>query len=273
MKTLKTFKDIKCFIDKYSLRSFNNDKSVLKYLEYFDLKRQFFDQKSRNVKNLYKPDFNDLARLHYLILKRKPFNFLEFGSGYSSLIISHAMRILDENFTDFVRENFLISNPFKVYSLEESKYFQKVSTERIKNPYKKYSKIIHSNVRLDIYNGKFATFYEKFPNILPDIIYVDGPSPFSCKKKIDGFSMYDNFRMPMSADILRLEFFLEPGCLVLFDGRAANARFFKSQSKRSWKYLYDPIGDVHFFELNEKSLGLRNSQKLKFCLDNKYLIK
>ena len=99
------------------------------------------------------------------------------------------------------------------------------------------------------------------------------PHLFSCKKKIDGFSMNDNLRMPMSADILRLEFFLEPGCLLLFDGRAANVRFFQSQTKRSWKYFHDTIGDIHFFELNEKSLGPRNSHKLKFCLNNKYLIK
>ena len=46
MKTLKTFKNIKYFIDKYSIKSFNNDKSVLKYLQYFDLNKQFFDQKS-----------------------------------------------------------------------------------------------------------------------------------------------------------------------------------------------------------------------------------
>ena len=118
-----------------------------------------------------------------MILKRKAFNFLEFGSGYSSLIVAHAMRILDENFSSYVKDNFLIPDPFKVYSLEESKYFQKVSKERIKDPYKKYSNIIHSNVRLDIYNGKFATFYEKFPNIYLTLFMLMDPHLFLVKKK------------------------------------------------------------------------------------------
>lgn len=273
MKNLITFKDISNYIKKFSLSSFNNSKSVKKYLDYFELNEILIEKPSKKNKEVYQPNFNDLARLHYLILKRKPFNVLEFGSGYSSLVMSHAMYLLYKYFFDHVKNNFFINNPFKVYSLEESTFFQKVSSRRIKSPYKDRSKIIQSNVRLDIFNGKFSTFYENLPNILPDIIYVDGPSPFSCKDTMDGFSMFDKFRMPMSADILRFEFFLEPGCLVLFDGRSANVRFFRSQTKRSWKYLYDSAGDIHIFELNEKSLGNKNSRKLKFCTGNEPLIK
>ena len=78
--------------------------------------------------------------------------------------------------------------------------------------------------------------------------------------------------MPMSADILRFEFFLEPGTLILVDGRTANARFLKSYLRRGWNYKHDSIGDVHYFELNEDPLGKYNKLKLEFCLDNDWLI-
>lgn len=270
---LRFMNNLKKILNKYSLKSFNNKKKVFDYFQCFDLHKLVNEEDKKKGIKPCGPDFNDLARLHYLVLLRKPFNVLEFGSGYSSLVMSHAMNLLYETFYNFVKKNFSIDNPFKVYSVEEDKYFQKVSSNRIKNPYRKRSVIFQSNIRLDLYNGKFATFYESLPNILPDLIYVDGPAPLYCKNSIDGFSMNSNLRMPMSADILRFEFFLEPGALIVFDGRSANAKFFKAQTQRCWKHLYDSIGDVHIFELNEKSLGPKNKKKLEFCIENNFLIK
>ena len=76
----------------------------------------------------------------------------------------------------------------------------------------------------------------------------------------------------MSADILRFEFFLEPGTLILIDGRTANARFLKAYLRRNWAYLHDPAGDIHYFELQEEPLGPFNKAKLDFCLNGKWLL-
>ena len=70
--------------------------------------------------------------------------------------------------------------------------------------------------------------------------------------------------MPMSADILRVEFFLEPGTLILVDGRTANVRFLKSYLRRNCAYLHDPIGDIHYVELQEEPLGPFNQLNLAF---------
>lgn len=39
-----------------------------------------------------KPKWDDLARLYYLVRERKPFEILEFGSGFSTLVMSEALK-------------------------------------------------------------------------------------------------------------------------------------------------------------------------------------
>ena len=53
------------------------------------------------IKNYKKPhefEMDDLCRLHWLVLKKKTFNILEFGSGFSTFFIAHACNILSMNF-------------------------------------------------------------------------------------------------------------------------------------------------------------------------------
>ena len=62
----------------------------------------------------------------------------------------------------------------------------------------------------------------------------------------------------MSCDILKFEHFLTPGTIIITDGRAANARFLKTNLQRDWKYLY----------LKESTLGKYNSKQLSFYFKN-----
>jgi len=56
---------------------------------------------------------------------------------------------------------------------------------------------------------------------------------------ISGWSTYHKDMMPMSADVLRIGHFLAPWTIIVFDGRAANARFVKSNLQRGWSYKYE----------------------------------
>lgn len=38
------------------------------------------------------PDFKDLARLYKLVIDRKPFSILEFGSGFSTIVMASALK-------------------------------------------------------------------------------------------------------------------------------------------------------------------------------------
>ena len=80
---------------------------------------------------------------------------------------------------------------------------------------------------MNMFNNRVCTYYDPIPNICPDLIYLDGPDQFSPEKDIRGISTRHQDRMPMSGDILTFEHFLQPGTLIIVDGRTANARFLK----------------------------------------------
>ena len=70
--------------------------------------------------------------------------------------------------------------------------------------------------------------------------------------------------MPMSCDILKLEFFYTPGTIIVCDGRAANAKFLLSHFKRKWKYNFDKKKDQHIFCLVDDILGKYNKRQVEF---------
>ena len=76
----------------------------------------------------------------------------------------------------------------------------------------------------------------------------------------------------MSADMLRLEFFVEPGGLIMMDGRGANARLLRAYLRRQWSYAYEPAADAHFFELNDDPADPQNRKKLDFCIGGDWLL-
>ena len=116
----KTFKEISNFISEFSVSSFNKEDMVIKYLKYFSIEKLCFklseDNKDYSFSKLdrtvsekeikpYEPEYNDLCRLHYLILKRKTLTVLEFGSGFSTSVIAHALSILKEYFNEWAIKN------------------------------------------------------------------------------------------------------------------------------------------------------------------------
>ena len=117
---------------------------------------------------------------------------------------------------------------------------------------------------MSTFNDRICTFYKSLPNINPDFIYVDGPDQFNIKSEVAGWSTRHKDIMPMTGDLLRIEHFLTPGTIIVFDGRAANARFFKSNIQRNWNYQYDSMYDQHIFNLNEEPLGRFNKKQLEF---------
>ncbi|HVW63730.1 MAG TPA: hypothetical protein VHB01_01855 [Nitrosospira sp.] len=220
----------------------------------------------------FEPQYDDLCRLHWIALSRKAINILELGSGYSTAVLADAMRILHEHFGRWARKSVRSDNPFHAYSVEEEQRFLEITHSRLGPELQTFATVSRSSVEVLIHDNRIASIYTKLPNISPDFIYIDGPSQFATTQEIHGFSFNSKARMPMSADILRWEFFLEPGTLILMDGRTANARFLKSYLRRNWAYLHDSIGDIHYFELQEEPLGPFNKLKLEFCLNGNWLI-
>ncbi len=213
------------------------------------------------------PELNKLYFLHQFILLNKRINILEFGSGWSSVIFSHALNKNKNKYKNIVNNKIRRVDPFKLKIIETYKKFIRYSETKLKknlgSKIKNY-KFLLSKVQMTNYNGNICTEYLKLPLYSPDFIYLDGPDQRNVLKEINGITTnYTDF-FPMSCDILKVEFFLTPGTILIVDGRGANADFLKKNFKRKWKYQYIEKVGHHIFTLNEQSLGKYNSNQIKF---------
>lgn len=253
---------------KFSLNKNDNVKKnfkqqIIKILKY---KAKNFPQNldSRKLLSPYNPVIKDLYSLYRLIIDNNRTSVLEYGTGWSTLVMHLALmynkRKIGNNL--FPR----CEKPFHLISLDNEKKFLSISKKRVK----KYSKNMNlvkfsfSKVQMTNHNGKYCTEYKNHPIINPDFIYIDGPDQWNIKKNSYGFSTgYEDF-MPMMSDILKYEHFLTPGTIVVIDGRTANARFLKVNFQRNWKYSRNEKLDQNYFILDERPLGQLNKKQLNF---------
>ena len=218
----------------------------------------------------YIPELNDLYLLYQFILINKRTTIFEFGSGWSTLIFSLALKELKNKFSKKIK-SLRRNNPFELFVLENEKKYLNITKKRIK----KINKILRiknpikinyhfSHVEMTLYNKKICTQYKKLPLCNPDFIYLDGPDQFNVKKDVNGISTRHKDMMPMVCDILKLEHFYTPGTIIVCDGRAANAKFLQDNFQRNWRYLKDQKNDQHIFWLDDPVLGKYNKLQLEF---------
>lgn len=209
---------------------------------------------------------DDLTRLHFLVRNRKVTTILEFGSGKSTVVLAHALRQNQEEFSEFVTKNIRRANPFEIHSVDTSQDWLENCQQHMPAELLAYVHFHRTDVEMATFNGRACTMFKQLPNICPDLIYLDGPDQFSVANDIHGISTATSDRVPMAADILLIEPFLLPGTLLIIDGRTANARFLKNNLQRNWEYQHHRVEDIHTFELVEPPLGKYNEKQIEFCL-------
>lgn len=242
-------------------------KGLKKILSFSDIKRE---PNEMILKNPYPPDLRDLYRLYQYVLINNRTTILEFGTGWSSLIFLLALEEVKRkkiNSISKIRRN----NKFELFIVDNEKKFLNLSKIRIN----KFIKILNlkdppkinyilSDVNMTSFQGRISTEYKKLPMCNPDFIYVDGPDQFNVKGNINGFSTRHKDMMPMQCDLLKIEYYLIPGTIIVVDGRAANSKFLKDFFKRKWIYKNHVKYDQHSFVLDDPVLGKINSDQLKF---------
>ena len=220
----------------------------------------------------YIPELEDLYNLFHYVLINKRITIFEFGSGWSTLIFSLALKEVRDKFSkDGEVKSLRRNNPFELFVIENEKKYLKITRDRIQK-FNKYLNIkdpiqinYHfSDVEMTTFNDRICTQYKKLPLCNPDFIYLDGPDQPNVKKDINGISTRHKDMMAMVCDILKFEYFYTPGTIIVCDGRAANAKFLKDNFKRNWKYLNNIKTDQHIFWLNDLVLGKYNKLQLEF---------
>ncbi|MCC5931459.1 MAG: hypothetical protein JJU28_19585 [Cyclobacteriaceae bacterium] len=232
---------------------------LINFQENINYKKGVFDSVSGKMNIPFPPETDDLVRLHKLVRSRHSFTILEFGVGYSTTILADALK---KNQTDWdnlnekpeIRNRFM----FQLFSVDASKVW--IEQTKKKFPGHLFDRVHfhHSKVEIGTYNGQLCHYYKELPNIIPDFIYLDGPSAKDVQGSIHGLSFQCEERTVMAADLLLMESTFLPGTFIIVDGRTNNARFLERNFTRNYKTNHDKEADVSTFELKEERLGKYN---------------
>lgn len=218
------------------------------------------------------PDWSDLARLHWLAVSRSAFTVLEFGVGWSTLVLAAAMRE-NRRCWDQATDKPKIRNhsPFTVHSVCASSTWIDNARRLLPDELRQYVHFSESVIEAGTFGGRMCHFYARLPDVVPDLVYLDGPDPADVSGDVNGLTWRNPDRTVLSGDLLVMESTLLPGTCVLIDGRTNNARFLRNNLQRQWGAAHDVEGDVTILELQESPLGEINRQTLHYCLGRDYL--
>lgn len=232
---------------------------LVDFKQNIDFQEGIFDAVSGKLTTPFPPQLADLVRLHKIIRQRKSFTILEFGTGYSTVIMADALQKNQEEWDKLprkpeIRNHFM----FQLFSVDASQSW----IEHVKSIFPSHLiNRVHfqrSEVEIGTFNGQLCHYYKNLPDIVPDFIYLDGPHTKDVKGEINGLSFQCDERTVMSADLLLMESTFLPGTFIIVDGRTNNARFLERNFTRHYKTRWDKEGDVTTFELDEERLGKYN---------------
>lgn len=255
------------------------------YIKSLDLEKYFYDNNLANVidvqnyvrpgnigpndtfnqegGDVFLPDCADLARLHAIVRKRKALTVLEFGGGVSTRVLANAISLNKEEYGDKV-ESVRRQDPFKVHSVEAEKRYADL-TQSALGEYSSYVEMHVIDAVHTTYHDVVCGRYKTVPSLCPDLIYIDGPSPYSY---LPDDTSYINLSHPdltnITCDLLHLEAFLLPGTFVVFDGMTNNARFNRRSLTRSWCCHEDVGMDYTMLVLDEAPIGVHHLNQLKY---------
>ena len=224
-----------------------------------DYKEGVYDAVAGKMNIPFPPVKQDLVQLHKLIRDNKFFTVLEFGIGYSSIIICDALYKNQQDFEQLnpqpeIRNRY----KFQLFCVDSSLKWIKNVKKFFPTHLKDRLHVSFSRVKIGTYQDQICSYYKSLPDIVPDFIYLDGPDSQKVEGRINGLSFKCLERTVMSGDLLLMESTFLPGTCILVDGRTNNARFLQRNFKRNFKCTWNKDLDTTLFELDEERLGKYN---------------
>jgi len=217
----------------------------------------------------YPPLVADLFSIYKYIRENRVVSVLEFGCGWSSLVIAEALRENYELHSEFFLKEVRHPNPFQLLSVDTSSHYISIAKSRLSTDLLRFAVFHQSECKMSLVKDQIAHLYSDIPPWTADLVYLDGPDCDHVTGEINGFTVNFGdidkpYGLPMSGDLIRLEPFFWPGSHILTDGRGANAFFLRSNFTRAWTYKYDVTLDQHHFHLDEEPWGTFSAKLIRF---------
>jgi len=144
---------------------------------------------------------------------------VEFGCGISTFAIAHALKQ---------------KGCGKIYAVEADEKWASLVRDGIKSlDLDGYCEVVQSNPKLVLRDCQVVSLFEKLPDVRPDLIYLDGPSPLHVKGDCHGLTM-PGLEFIVAADPLLYEWSFYAGAKIVVDGRINNVRFLERNLRRKY---------------------------------------
>jgi hypothetical protein len=183
----------------------------------------------------------DLSNLHRLVRRKRPSNVIEFGCGFSTLDIAHA---LDMNGQQWGAHG-------KLHVLESHDKWAENVRRKIPPHLASLIDLRVQQAEVIYLGAQLCHAFPNLPNVRPDLIYVDGPDVDTVSGTNRGisFGRQSAASFACSADPLFYEWCMYPGATILVDGRYTNVEFLRANLKRLYRVRTHLIHDFTSFEL------------------------
>ncbi len=220
--------------------SFFLDSSVRRYWRKSGLEKLFSDNDTENTDfRLFVSNHKivDVVNLHKKITRKQCKSVIEFGSGISTVVMAHAMWKIHEKY--YIKG--------RIYAVEAHPKWADIVRNRITEiGLEEYVEVTTSTPRLSKLGGQACHFFDKLPDVRPDLMYLDGPDPRDVEGNINGITK-DGLHFVVAADPLLYEYSFYPGFQLIVDGRYTNVQFLQNNFKRKYRIKRDFVRNTTTF--------------------------
>lgn len=202
------------------------------------------------------PVLYDLYNLHRLVRQRRPTTILEFGVGFSSLVLAHA---LAENLRDGpparpAKAKGAPPPPPQIWTVDTNPRWIENVAQKMPAELRGLVTFRHSKAEACEVAGQLCHRYVSLPSVVPDFVYLDGPDPADVTGSVNGLSFTlesGGPRQVVSADPVLLEPSLKTGFFMVVDARYNNVHFLRHNLRRRYRVRSDRVNRLVTFELRE----------------------
>ena len=177
-------------------------------------------------KQEFDPGYLKLANLYKLIKVRKPKVVLEFGVGFSTIVMAAALK----------NNHDMCNRGGHLYTVDAEKHWLNNTENKIPSELKTYVTFHYSPVKIINLNNQLCSCYESLPNICPNFVFSDGPDPLDVIGNVNGLNFNDG-RPVVAADILLYESSAPRDFFIFVDGRWRNCNFLKNNLEGKFKHI------------------------------------
>jgi hypothetical protein len=194
-------------------------------------------------------------------MQLKPLTIIEFGVGYSTLIMAHALAKLHYKWSNIATPEVRNHHMFEIHCVDASKKWINYWRDHIPEDLKSYIHLHYSPCVMGSYQDQIVHYYTDMPNLVADCFHIDAPGNAQIRGGVHGVTFDPVERTPVGADIVQLEPTLLPGTSIIVNGYTNMSRFLQRKLTRDFTYFEHIYEDYSLLRLVEEPLSPNNPRE------------